>query len=82
MRSVRHLEQTSDRTSRELDIRSNLRDWDNRYPEIHHELIVRWLCGAAVSIVATTFYNSLRRGYGHSASSPEPRSSFGGGRRY
>lgn len=82
MRSARQLEQTTHRTSRELDIRSNLRDWDNRHPEIHHELIVRWLCGAAVSVLATTFYNSLRRGFGHSADSTAPRSSYRGGRRY
>jgi hypothetical protein len=58
---IRRFEQTSERASRELDIRRTLRDWDNQYPEIHHELIVRWVCGAIVSIVATSFYNGIVR---------------------
>ena len=59
MSAMRSLEQTADRASRELDIRSDLRRWDNEHPEIHHELIVRYLCGAAISIVATAVYDSL-----------------------
>jgi hypothetical protein len=63
MRAVRSLEQTGERTSRELDVRQDLRRWDQNYPEIHHELIVRYVCGAAASILATTLYNSIvRRG--------------------
>ena len=58
---MRTLEQTSERTGRELDIRRDLRRWDQEHPEIHHELIVRYLCGAAVSIVATSLYSSFRR---------------------
>ena len=61
-RQFRNLEQTSERASREMDIRSNLREWDRDHPEIHHEMLVRYVCGAVVSIVATSFYNSLRRG--------------------
>jgi hypothetical protein len=63
MRAVRSMEQTGERTSRELDIRRDLRRWDEDHGEIHHELIVRYVCGAAASILATTLYNSIvRRG--------------------
>ncbi|GAX28318.1 hypothetical protein FisN_27Hh026 [Fistulifera solaris] len=61
LRQVRTLEQTTERSSRELDIRRNLRSWDHRYPEIHHELIVRYVAGALVSVAATSLYNSFRR---------------------
>lgn len=61
MRSLRSLEQSSDRTRLEFDIRRNLRDWDQQHPEIHHEMLVRWVCGAVVSVAVTSFYNSLRR---------------------
>mmetsp|Transcript_12803 Transcript_12803/g.24328 ORF Transcript_12803/g.24328 Transcript_12803/m.24328 type:complete len:118 (+) Transcript_12803:161-514(+) len=61
MRAMRTLEQTGERTSRELDIRRDLRRWDQDHPEIHHELIVRYLCGAAASILATSLYRSVTR---------------------
>lgn len=61
MRAVRNLEQTGERASREMDIRRDLRRWDQEHPEIHHELIVRYLCGALVSVAATSLYSSLRR---------------------
>lgn len=61
MRGWRQIEQSTDRASKEYDMRCSLRDWDARYPEIHHELIVRWLCGAAVSLVTTSLYNGLVR---------------------
>ena len=61
MRALRSLEQTGERTTRELDIRRDLRRWDQDHPEIHHELIVRYLCGALVSVAATSLYSSLRR---------------------
>lgn len=60
-RTFRSLEQSSQRTSVELDIRQSLRDWDRQYPQIHHELIVRYLCGALVSVAATSLYNSFTR---------------------
>jgi hypothetical protein len=49
---------------RELEIRTDLRRWDNDYPELHHELIVRWVAGAAVSVLVTSLYNALK---------PQPR---------
>ena len=61
MRGLRSLEQSTERTSREIEIRGDLRNWDRDHPEIHHELIVRYLAGAAVSVVATSLYGSLTR---------------------
>lgn len=58
---VRTLESSGDRLNREMDLRSNLRTWDREHPQIHHELIVRYLCGAFVSVVATSLYNGFRR---------------------
>ena len=60
MRGIRTLEQTAERTQREIDIRSDLRRWDNDFPELHHELIVRWLAGAIVSVAVTSLYNALK----------------------
>jgi len=60
MRGVRAVEQNMDRTSREMDIRSELRSWDRDYPEIHHELIVRWVSGAVVSLFAVMIYDGLK----------------------
>ena len=42
MKGYRQVQQTAERTNREMDIRNQLRNWDNDFPEIHHELIVRW----------------------------------------
>lgn len=61
MRGLRNLEQSTERAQRELDIRSDLRRWDNDHPQIHHELIVRYICGAVVSITVTSLYNALVR---------------------
>lgn len=59
MRAVRNIEQSSERTRRELDIRNELRQWDMKYPEIHHELLVRYICGVMVSMVVTSFYQTI-----------------------
>ena len=61
MRAVRNLEQSTERARLELDVRSDLRNWDSAHPELHHELMVRYVCGAVVSVVATSFYQSLWR---------------------
>lgn len=57
---LRQIEEGADRANRELDIRSNLRRWDHDYPEIHHELLVRWIAGFAVSFCVTSIYNGLK----------------------
>ncbi|KAL7580548.1 hypothetical protein ACA910_003675 [Epithemia clementina (nom. ined.)] len=79
MRAVRDFEQTTERTRREMDVRTDLRQWDNDHPELHHELLVRYFCGAMVSVVATSFYQSFWRalrggggGTNHAASSRPP----------
>ena len=84
MRAVRNMEQSSERTRREIDIRSELRQWDNEHPELHHELIIRYLCGVVVSVVTTSFYHSLLRAiFGNNNNSHGSSSSWssGGGRR-
>jgi hypothetical protein len=74
MQGLRSLEQQSERTAREIDVRAELRRWDREYPQIHHELIVRWVCGAAVSLLCTTLYNGIVR--------PGRPSSYSSSRRY
>mmetsp|Transcript_16754 Transcript_16754/g.34515 ORF Transcript_16754/g.34515 Transcript_16754/m.34515 type:complete len:116 (+) Transcript_16754:146-493(+) len=64
MRGVRSVQQGVERTQAELDIRSSLRQWDTDFPEIHHELIVRWSCGLLASFVANGLYQALK---------PQPR---------
>lgn len=61
MQSIRTVSQSTERTSREMDIRNTLRQWDRDHPQIHHELILRYLCGAFVSVACTSFYNAIRR---------------------
>lgn len=61
MQGIRTLEQQTERTSREIDIRSSLRQWDREHPQIHHELIFRYVCGALVSVCCTSLYNGLKR---------------------
>lgn len=60
MRVYRSVEQGVERTQAELDLRANLRKWDNDFPEIHHELIVRWGCGLLASIVVGSLYQALK----------------------
>jgi|UPI000581B62B hypothetical protein len=61
MRGWRAVEQSAERTSREMDWRRTLRDWDHRHPQIHHELILRYVCGAVASLAATALYNAATR---------------------
>jgi hypothetical protein len=64
MRGVRSVQQGAERTQAELDIRSSLNKWDNDFPEIHHELIVRWGCGLLASVFVSSLYQALK---------PQPR---------
>jgi len=61
-RGWRMIEQQADRTSKELDIRSDLRRWDEEFPYFHHELVVRYVAGFFASTVVMTIYNELRGG--------------------
>uniref|UniRef100_A0A7S2MVT6 Uncharacterized protein n=2 Tax=Helicotheca tamesis TaxID=374047 RepID=A0A7S2MVT6_9STRA len=60
MRGLRSLEQSAERTRRELDIRSDLRQWDEEFPFAHHELIVRYAVGALASTAAIFIYGKAR----------------------
>ncbi|KAL7464365.1 hypothetical protein ACHAXS_004695 [Conticribra weissflogii] len=60
MRSLRSLERDSDRISKELDIRSNLRKWDEEFPYFHHELIVRYAAGILASAVTVMACDKMR----------------------
>jgi len=58
----RMIEEQADRTSKEMDIRGELRKWDEEFPFMHHELIVRYIAGFFASTVVMTVYNELRGG--------------------
>lgn len=60
MREWRNLEQSSVKYQREMDIRSQLRQWDEDFPWMHHELIVRYIAGLVVSGVVVSLYQSIR----------------------
>mmetsp|Transcript_30867 Transcript_30867/g.55934 ORF Transcript_30867/g.55934 Transcript_30867/m.55934 type:complete len:117 (+) Transcript_30867:90-440(+) len=59
-RNVRSFERDSDRISKELDMRAELRNWDREFPFFHHELIVRYFAGFVASAVAVTAWSQLR----------------------
>jgi hypothetical protein len=60
-RTFRTIEQSTQRATTEFDLRQSLRDWDRSHPQIHHELIVRYVFGAIVSGVITSIYNGITR---------------------
>lgn len=61
-KGIRSIEQQAERTSRELDIRSDLRRWDEEFPWIHHELVIRYVVGGLASTTVMFLYNTLRGG--------------------
>ena len=60
MKNWRNLEQSTEKKSREMDMRADLRRWDQQFPELHHELIVRYLAGIVASAIVTTIYDTFR----------------------
>lgn len=60
MRGWRSLEQSAERKSRELEIRSDLRQWDEQYPEFHHELLVRYAAGFLASALVSTVVHAIK----------------------
>ena len=56
------IEQQTDKTYRELDMRADLRRWDEEFPYLHHELIVRYVAGFFASTVVMTVFNEFRVG--------------------
>merc|ERR1711862_808308 len=57
MKGLRTIEQQAEKSSKELDIRSDLRRWDETYPNLHHELIVRYFTGFCASYVSQIVYD-------------------------
>lgn len=56
MKNWRTLEQGAEKSTREMDIRADLRKWDEQFPEMHHELVVRYIASAlAASLVSAVF---------------------------
>lgn len=41
-------------------VRNELKLWDEAYPFVHHELLIRWCTGLLASSVAMCTYNFLR----------------------
>jgi len=60
MRGLRSLEQNAEKIDREIQIRSELRKWDNEFPYFHHEMIVRYAAGFLASSAAILLYGFIR----------------------
>ncbi|KAL7474981.1 hypothetical protein ACHAW6_000917 [Cyclotella cf. meneghiniana] len=60
MRNIRSFERDSDKISKELDIRQELRNWDREFPYFHHELIVRYVFGFLASSLAVFVFDKLK----------------------
>lgn len=45
MRNWRSIEMHTEKSQREFDIRQGLREWDEEFPYVHHELIIRYAAG-------------------------------------
>ncbi|KAL3779223.1 hypothetical protein ACHAW5_009994 [Stephanodiscus triporus] len=59
-RHLRSIERDTDRISRELDMRAELRRWDDEFPYFHHELIVRYVAGFMASAAAMFAWGQIR----------------------
>mmetsp|Transcript_4416 Transcript_4416/g.9547 ORF Transcript_4416/g.9547 Transcript_4416/m.9547 type:complete len:117 (+) Transcript_4416:92-442(+) len=59
-RNVRSLERDSDRISKELDLRAELRNWDREFPYVHHELILRYFAGFLASALTVAAWGQIR----------------------
>jgi len=59
-KGLRTIEHHADRAQREIEIRSTLRNWDQEYPWMHHELIIRYVASFAASSFALMLYRELR----------------------
>ena len=60
IRGVKKFEWKAERTSREFDIRSDLKNWDVQYPFLRHELIVRYAEGLLASSIAMTIISWVK----------------------
>ena len=64
MRGLRRVQRSSQRVEKELELRSHLAHWDDEFPFLHHELVVRYAAGFLASAVALTIYDLFREGNG------------------
>jgi len=60
MKGLRNVQRGSQRIEKEMEIRSSLAQWDEEFPFIHHELIVRYAAGFLASTIALTIYDLFR----------------------
>mmetsp|Transcript_22694 Transcript_22694/g.25831 ORF Transcript_22694/g.25831 Transcript_22694/m.25831 type:complete len:113 (+) Transcript_22694:71-409(+) len=60
MQNWRALEQSAEKSSREMEIRAELRRWDQQFPELHHELIVRGIAGLVASSIVSSVISMVR----------------------
>jgi hypothetical protein len=60
MKNWRTLEQGAEKSTREMDIRTDLRKWDEQFPEMHHELIVRYMASALASALVSAVSDIVR----------------------
>ena len=62
MRGLRSVQRSSQRIEKEMELRSHLAQWDDEFPYMHHELIVRYAAGFLASAVAVAIYDMIRGG--------------------
>lgn len=60
MRGIRSVQRSSQRIEKELEIRSHLAQWDDEFPFMHHELIIRYGAGLLASAAAIAVYDLFR----------------------
>ena len=60
MRGLRNAQRGAQRIEKEMEIRAHLAEWDESYPMIHHELIIRYAAGLLASSAAVAVYGIFR----------------------
>ncbi len=60
MKGLRNVQRGSQRIEKEMEIRSHLSQWDEDFPFVHHELLVRYAAGLFASTLALTIYDLFR----------------------
>lgn len=60
MRGIRSAQRGSQRIEKEMELRSHLSQWDEQFPYMHHEMIIRYAAGFLASTLALTIYDLLR----------------------
>eukprot|EP00551_Chaetoceros_affinis_P012284 CAMPEP_0203668792 /NCGR_PEP_ID=MMETSP0090-20130426/5339_1 /ASSEMBLY_ACC=CAM_ASM_001088 /TAXON_ID=426623 /ORGANISM="Chaetoceros affinis, Strain CCMP159" /LENGTH=79 /DNA_ID=CAMNT_0050533329 /DNA_START=129 /DNA_END=365 /DNA_ORIENTATION=- len=60
MRGLRNVQRSSERIEKEMELRSHLAAWDDEFPFMHHELIIRYGAGLLASAAALAVYDLFR----------------------